>query len=306
MEDDVAIRVESRINPEPMAGKESSVSLFEWCALALVLGLIAGLKLVADESTKLRLSTHESQPLVVVAEQALNASVAAALEACASAQSSRNVLGKLFVHSRSAAAGFNRDGIDSFCASRLGCLLPYFDEVRDHEANAWVLNVLACQAGDADPVQWHIDQTIALRLPLANFAAHSVDVWYAALPDMVGGELELAQFSEAWLDKHAMRTFGPNTKRAKSLEAAGWEAEAATDGLARRLDDGRSAAPLARALITPQANTRVTFRGDAHHRVRPFHPNATTCTGDRVSVVLEQYRVPQDFYWLTTRFHMQI
>lgn len=56
---------------------------------------------------------------------------------------------------------------------------------------------------------------IALRLTLANFAAYRVDVWYAAVPDMLGGELELAHFSEAWLDEHAMRSFGPGTKRPK-------------------------------------------------------------------------------------------
>lgn len=278
-----------------------------------------GLKVAVKSTlTTLRRSNDASQPLVVVRDEFFDATDAIALEECAAsaAAEAQNVLGELFEHSRSVAVSFNEAGIARLRTTPdFACLAPYFDAARDSRANAWVLNVLVCEAGAASPVHWHVDQTVALRVPLARFAAHAVDVWYARVPDdLVGGELELMQFSQAWLDRHAMRSFKPHTKRSQRLKATiDWTAVVRDDDLVRRVEpdaaawNGSARGAIARALVTPRRNARVTFRGDAFHQVRPFASANDTCQQrSRVSIVLEQYRIPYIHYWNTVSFHLAL
>ena len=56
-------------------------------------------------------------------------------------------------------------------------------------------------------------------------------------------------------------------------------------------------APL-NASIAPEVNKLVTFRGDAHHRVRPF---AAAADDRRVSIVLESYVLPRLDIWRARR-----
>ena len=56
-------------------------------------------------------------------------------------------------------------------------------------------------------------------------------------------------------------------------------------------------APL-NASVVPAANKLVTFRGDAHHRVRPF---AAAADDRRVSIVLESYVLPRFGIWRARR-----
>ena len=52
--------------------------------------------------------------------------------------------------------------------------------------------------------------------------------------------------------------------------------------------------------VAPAENVLVTFRGDAHHMVRGFN-----ATGKRVSLVLEQYRLPAwAVRWRAKRFFL--
>ncbi|CAD7702319.1 unnamed protein product [Ostreobium quekettii] len=56
---------------------------------------------------------------------------------------------------------------------------------------------------------------------------------------------------------------------------------------------------LDKAIITPAENTMVEFRGDACHRVRGFwSPSGAR----RISIVVEQYRIPEKLYKHTREF----
>lgn len=290
---------------------ENPLSACDIVVLGVILCVTLWTKETWSASTKLRRSNDESQALFRTEDSFFsNESVVRGLQECALAlvaNSPGNSLGDLFENSQSLAVGFNRDGISSLGDE--SCLTPFFEAVRDNISNAWVLNVLECDStlSSEPPVNWHIDQTIALRFPLAHYAAHSVEVWYALVPDeMQGGELELVRFDDSWLDRHAMRSFEPHTKRARALEST------------------YHPSVVERAVVTPKTNTRVTFRGDAHHRVRPFNSTSIVsgdteeeerrgeCVGGssarrrppgkRISIVLEQYRIPESQYWNTIRY----
>mmetsp|Transcript_69215 Transcript_69215/g.218991 ORF Transcript_69215/g.218991 Transcript_69215/m.218991 type:complete len:104 (+) Transcript_69215:79-390(+) len=52
-------------------------------------------------------------------------------------------------------------------------------------------------------------------------------------------------------------------------------------------------------LISPVENTRIAFRGDAFHRVMGFD---SPSGGQRMSVVLEQYKLQPSHYAASTRY----
>lgn len=54
-------------------------------------------------------------------------------------------------------------------------------------------------------------------------------------------------------------------------------------------------------VVQPEENTHVCFRGDAYHQVRAFKSGGK---GARVSLVVEQYIVDEDYYWLTKPFEI--
>ena len=59
------------------------------------------------------------------------------------------------------------------------------------------------------------------------------------------------------------------------------------------LSSRRVEAPLEEAAVAPREGDVVVFRGDAFHRVRRHtSPAAAGTTTSRISVVLEQYRIP--------------
>mmetsp|Transcript_20733 Transcript_20733/g.64059 ORF Transcript_20733/g.64059 Transcript_20733/m.64059 type:complete len:250 (-) Transcript_20733:113-862(-) len=221
---------------------------------------------------------------------------ARALRACAEKNSAaENPLSAAFAATRGAKARFTAPGVAMLRASEtFGCFAKYFDAVRDPTANGWVLNVLVCAPSEEPPVGWHVDQT--LRVPWDVFAgrraALSVDVWYADVPDgLLGGELDLVQFHPPWLRRHGTKAMKRHQRRRRSEEEASTTREEEEESL--RAEESRNVVNA--TIVAPKTNRRVTFRGDAHHRVRPFSSSSQGGGGRRVSVVLEQYRVPHSF-----------
>lgn len=238
-------------------------------------------------------SATADQPLERIERSFFADDAAAALTRCAvaGASSRANELNELFSATRGLVARFNAEGVDAARRhAALGCLLPFFDAVRDPAANAFVLNVLSCDAGtDAPPVAYHIDATVAIDEERYAFAAHSVSVWYASVPrDMAGGALDLVLFDDA--------LFAAAANDARKSRALLAEVDGAPAGV---VPLGGSTATV--ASITPAYNDLVVFRGDAFHRVRPYR--AADESGRRVSLVLEQYRVPDGHYAKTEAFH---
>ena len=90
---------------------------------------------------------------------------------------------------------------------------------------------------------------------------------------MEGGRREVQKVPDQWLDEHGLR--------ARALY---------------ELEYGE--VPSLNASVIPENNKLVTFRGDAHHRVRPF---AAAADDRRVSIVLESYVLPRLDIWRARR-----
>lgn len=90
---------------------------------------------------------------------------------------------------------------------------------------------------------------------------------------MEGGRLEVQKVPDPWLDEHGLR--------ARALY---------------EIEHGEP--PSLNASIAASENKLVTFRGDAHHRVRPF---AAAADDRRVSIVLESYVLPRLDIWRARR-----
>lgn len=134
---------------------------------------------------------------------------------------------------------FNLAGLKQFETDKnFAFMQPYFKSVRNREANAFVANLLICNAseGEGFSVGLHVDTSIAISNH-KTFMAHQVDVWYCQVPEqMEGGELELFTYLHP--------TWGEGVPPSK---------ERAPD-----------------AMVRPQENLHVVFRGDAYHQVRKF------------------------------------
>jgi hypothetical protein len=132
-------------------------------------------------------------------------------------------------------------------------LVPFFDKIRDPEANAFVINVLVCdKPSSPNDVVFgsHVDDTLAHSAPGITFLAHAVSVLYISVPpDMSGGELEL---------------LGP----APSEDVVPEDFEIQH--------------------VAPVENRMAQFRGDSYHQVRGYSTDTDIIC---ISLVLEQYRV---------------
>jgi hypothetical protein len=194
-----------------------------------------------------------------------------------------------FAATRGVIMRFNSEGeAELRRRPRYAPLVKLFDRLAAPESNAFVINVLAVpptpagklrRAGAA--VGCHLDQDLPINGSqlLRAFTADEVAVLYARVPcEMQGGELELHPF-HGWIPANG--------------------------------------APPA-ATLRPAENLLVRFRGDAYHCVRAHvAPQPEACSraegasraaecqqlaATRVSVVLEQYRIPERFYWRTRRW----
>jgi len=202
----------------------------------------------------------------------------------AQAGATEQLLSDAFAASRGFLLKFNREGLEQLkrheAHADMRFLMPYIDAVRDPHANAFVLNTVliaprnvsveASEATEATvsgaAIKIHRDNTLGIDSARC-WLAHSVSVYYLQVPEeMVGGALEL--YEEL-----------PNE---------------------HDLPDGR---------IVPADGELVVFRGDAYHRVTAasLGPDAASPAALptkeeehlRVSLVLEQYRVPESSYHLT-------
>ncbi|GMH90835.1 hypothetical protein TrVE_jg1302 [Triparma verrucosa] len=173
---------------------------------------------------------------------------------------------------------FSYKGVEKFKEHEWGkCLVPFFDEAREEGMSAYVLNVLFCpptygDGGGSYSVNFHKDATLALTPEAAlsgvkQRLAHSVSVLYLDVPDgMEGGELVLRN-----VDREALRG---EERYGRGKEGVEIEVD---------------------AVVEPKNNFSVKFRGDAEHAVKAFR----NTTMGRVSLVLEQYKVPVgDKGWL--------
>ena len=238
------------------------------------------------------ISTPANQPLVVRRPLGLPSADVAKLRADVLAHpwaANPNRLSASFRGTRGFVVRFNRDGFEKSFARhpQLKCLVPYFEHAVRSDANVFVMNVLvvppkpqkAAQEGEgargraALAVQAHLDNTLAICTLESSFLAHQVDVCYLALPSgMQGGELCVWQPS---------KSSGPQNS-----------------GLDGPPDE----------IVTPEEGMHVTFRGDAKHGVRAWSAaaDATGADGEqvRVSLVLEQYLVPERLYTHSTEFEV--
>lgn len=270
----------------------SVLTVRDWILLGL--GLVVSWWMKTILSQPLVVNTRDA-PLVVIEDDYLKST---SVRECALRPLHQNPLSHAFAGTRGRKATF----FDvKALSSSFKCFAPFIDAVRDPRANGWVLNVLSCRASLEDPVQWHIDQT--LRVPWDLYAgrrpATSVDVFYASVPqNMSGGNLDLRLFHPSFLQRYGM----------KSMKVF------------NRLDDP-SAVLLNATQIQPRTYRRVSFRGDAHHRVTAFSllpekagsrressssdddeecrrggdADDDSTKNHRISVVLEQYSLPLPF-----------
>lgn len=176
-----------------------------------------------------------------------------------------------FTYSRGFMLRFNLEGIPQLQDDeRYQPLLPIFNKLRRDDTNAFVFNVLTAKSKTFQKavVGWHVDDTVGIDEDLdVSFVAHEVSVFYLQVPqDMEGGGLKLidlrGDISQVNLDSDV-----------NSQEV--------------------------REEVQPQENSIVRFRGDACHQVMGYK---TETPLERVSVVLEQYKIPPYYYKDTYRF----
>eukprot|EP00965_Chrysotila_dentata_P140619 4649211-Pleurochrysis_carterae.AAC.2 len=248
-------------------------------------------------------SCDEDDPLVTVTPEFLSPEDLSALRSqCEGALSMHRAqaLSNRFSRTYGYVLFFNADGIEDLQSGDFAFLAPYVEKVRDARANAFVLNLLVVPPSNSSDTEaavgLHVDDTVSMS-SVRTVYAHSVSVLYLLVPDGArGGELEL---------------YGNDR------------------------DAGAPANSTADTVLPPKQGSLVVFRGDAFHKVNAYHlPNDTDTLDEmltatdkhtdtegkddvapatssrvddpfrncRVSLVLEQYRIPSDYYAYTTRF----
>lgn len=201
-----------------------------------------------------------------------------------------------FAQSRGFVLKFNAEG----GAANLGdadgpwhFLEPFFDAARDPAANAFVLNALIVAPtaqsvmDDDDAIALHIDNTVGIDSDY-NFIAHSVSVLYLTMPTgHSGGDLLLFPPSPIWFHATPNPDFPPSARITPS---------------------------------TADGQEFIIFRGDVPHRVSAMNPSEAaqdekkkdeekasapasgSVVQQRVSLVLEQYRIGAAHYGQTNTF----
>ncbi|GBF91149.1 hypothetical protein Rsub_04818 [Raphidocelis subcapitata] len=192
------------------------------------------------------------------------------------------------------------EGVARVCGSTLFAgVCPFFHHVRLPEANVWVMNVLdglptpkagpgargAVTAGE------HRDDTLEGVMPPDakkwDAFSHETNVLYVKIPaDMEGGRLELWPAESDGSDSAAAAA-------AAATAGAGAAAARGRRGAAGGGGGGSRGGGGGKVVVVPRENKIVRFRGDALHRVRKHH---SAKGEDRISLVLEQYLIPEPWY----------
>lgn len=173
---------------------------------------------------------------------------------------------------------WNKDGDSRLRAEpHLACLIPYYDKLRFDKANGFVMNILVAppmknaEEATKASVGRHIDDTLKLvdtEGSKPEFAAHEVSVLYIQVPEGLQGG--------------ALKIFTPDMS----------DGEESEDEEAEKKDETFE-------ILPPKTGRLVRFRGDAPHEVLGCYG------GDgrpRVSLILEQYKVPKLWYGATETF----
>ena len=172
-----------------------------------------------------------------------------------------------FSKTRGFVVKFNNEGVREFKEKEdYSCFAGMFDTLRLPDANAFVMNILLCELGDHD--QYNSDEV-------------SVGLHLDTTVGIYSRHLHVAH------QVSVLYASVPPDMRGGELELFPYN-----DG-----DPVLGAFP--EKVITPKENTLVTFRGDAFHQVKSY----STRTGkERVSLVLEQYKIDDVRYGKTIRF----
>ncbi|GMI32969.1 hypothetical protein TrCOL_g13813 [Triparma columacea] len=188
--------------------------------------------------------------------------------------SSSSSLGAGFANTQGYIFRFSKSGIPRLQSHEWAKpLLPFFTQALDPLSNAFVLNVLKCNPSSTPSsrlsssysVDWHRDATLALKpeaaaLNIKPRLAFSVSVLYLSVPEDIEGG-----------ELHLRNITRPLWRCSED----------------KAIDE----------LIVPKSNCCCVFRGDAEHAVQA---HKSECGGSRISIVLEQYRVPTGTQpWLT-------
>ena len=217
------------------------------------------------------LTTTEEQPLATVTDNFLTFSEYAAVKRCALEHPKLRVRGGLndagFSKTRGFVVKFNLEGVDKFQTSPdYACFAPVFEKLRLPEANAFVMNVLLCELGDYD--QYNADElSVGMHL-----------------------DTTVGIYSRHMFIAHQVSVLYNSVPE----DMVGGELEMFPYGMGYPEFE---AAPEKK--VTPKENTLVTFRGDAFHQVRSYK---TKTGSERVSLVLEQYKIDKDMYGKTVRY----
>lgn len=217
------------------------------------------------------LTTTEEQPLATVTDNFLTFSEYAAVKRCALEHPKLRVRSGLndggFSKTRGFVVKFNLEGVEKFQTSPdYACFAPVFEKLRLPEANAFVMNVLLCELGDYD--QYNADElSVGMHL-----------------------DTTVGIYSRHMFIAHQVSVLYNSVPE----DMVGGELEMFPYGTGYPEFE---AAPEKK--VTPKENTLVTFRGDAFHQVRSYK---TKTGSERVSLVLEQYKIDKDMYGKTVRY----
>ena len=200
-------------------------------------------------------------------------------------------------------------------------LEPFWRATVSEEANAFTLNVLRSEpapparaGGDDDgepqlSAGGHFDDTLRMALPRGwNGVAHATHVLYLQVPaDMTDGTLELWE-PDLSGGRHSALQLGT---------AEGYDFDPAVESYAlhegepgtERHPNGTCQAgsywgPPA-VTHTPEENSIFSFRGDAMHRVLRHRSAAPAGAGVRISLVIEEYILPEHQLGDMPPFHVE-
>mmetsp|Transcript_23664 Transcript_23664/g.30933 ORF Transcript_23664/g.30933 Transcript_23664/m.30933 type:complete len:292 (+) Transcript_23664:161-1036(+) len=179
-------------------------------------------------------------------------------------------------HTRGAVIMFNKEGIQEFrnnsVKDEMVYLQNFLDKVVLNETNAFVINVLIC---DPKPIEngvkhfGDIDDSVAAHLD-GNVAIKSTHHTFLAHEVNVLYVNIPKDMEGGKLSVYPYSTGGPRWKA--------WYRE---------------------QVKKPKENLLVTFRGDSYHAVSGYY---TDTNEKRISLILEQYIIPEEYYHNTVRY----
>jgi hypothetical protein len=172
-----------------------------------------------------------------------------------------------FSKTRGFVIKFNNEGVEQFQTSpEYECFASVFNGLRLPDTNAYVMNILLCELGDYDAYKAD-DLSVGLHLDttVGIYSRHMfVAHQVSVLYNSVPSDMEGGE-----LEVFEYGDGYPNTKRGPDKR------------------------------VTPKENTLINFRGDAFHQVRSYR---TKSGSERVALVLEQYKINDEYYPFTIRF----